>query len=295
MYSNLIRKIKAKLFGKTKLMQRMLYEKRNLFVPSKLFNHKHPILINSVPKSGTNMIKNIIYSVPRTTPKGDLSMAATIADKTERFEYVKERITDKTPGAVYVGHIPYSKIFADWLKENNFKHIFIYRDPRDYAVSLYHYIMRNPTPRHAYYEMMNNQRNDHDRLMSSITGIGEGRKVYRLSPESLPNVKLVFDSYIDWLKDDVTFATKYEDFVGVNMRQEEILEKIKGILNYLEFNKADEINYSSKILKNGMDPKKSHTYRKGKAGTWKEEFTDEHIEAFKDVSGDLLTKLHYSW
>ena len=40
-------------------------------------------------------------------------------------------------------------------------------------------------------------------------------------------------------------------------------------------------------------PKKSHTFRSGKTGGWREHFNDEHKKLFKDVTGGLLVKLEY--
>jgi hypothetical protein len=42
-----------------------------------------------------------------------------------------------------------------------------------------------------------------------------------------------------------------------------------------------------------IQPKKSHTFRSGKTGGWREHFTDEHKKLFKDMTGDLLLKLDY--
>jgi hypothetical protein len=42
-----------------------------------------------------------------------------------------------------------------------------------------------------------------------------------------------------------------------------------------------------------IQPRKSHTFRSGKTGGWKQHFTDEHKSLFKDVAGDLLVKLGY--
>ena len=47
------------------------------------------------------------------------------------------------------------------------------------------------------------------------------------------------------------------------------------------------------ILIKAIQPKKSHTFRSGKTGGWKQYFTDEHRKLFRDVAGDLLVKLGY--
>jgi len=47
------------------------------------------------------------------------------------------------------------------------------------------------------------------------------------------------------------------------------------------------------ILAQAIRPRKSHTFRTGKTGGWREHFTVEHKNLFKDVAGDLLVKLGY--
>jgi hypothetical protein len=47
------------------------------------------------------------------------------------------------------------------------------------------------------------------------------------------------------------------------------------------------------ILIEAIQPGKSRTFRSGKTGGWREHFTDEHKQLFKDVAGDLLIKLGY--
>ncbi len=47
------------------------------------------------------------------------------------------------------------------------------------------------------------------------------------------------------------------------------------------------------ILVRTIQPKRSRTFRSGMAGGWREHFTDEHKQLFKDVAGDLLVRLAY--
>jgi hypothetical protein len=47
------------------------------------------------------------------------------------------------------------------------------------------------------------------------------------------------------------------------------------------------------VLIEAIQPKKSHTFRSGRTGSWKELFTDEHKKLFKDVAGDLVVQLGY--
>ena len=48
-----------------------------------------------------------------------------------------------------------------------------------------------------------------------------------------------------------------------------------------------------KHLANSIDPQRSPTFRSGKVGGWRAQFTPEHIQLFKEVAGDLLVRLGY--
>jgi hypothetical protein len=42
-----------------------------------------------------------------------------------------------------------------------------------------------------------------------------------------------------------------------------------------------------------IDPQRSPTFRSGKAGGWRKQFSPENKQLFKEVAGDLLIQLGY--
>jgi hypothetical protein len=251
----------------------------------------HPILVNSIPKAGTNLLLNIVLSIPNTRYVNDMSAAMACHDPNERALLLKRMITDLQPGSMYTGHIPHSAGIADWLAEQKIKQVFIYRDPRDITVSLYHYIMREVTPRHAYHDLYANFASDHERLMATIRGIGEGRYKYRHSAESNLNIQIYCEIFLDWLKDSNTHAIRYEDLVSSDRRTS--LKVVSGMLRFLGVTPRQELTAS--IFDHGKDPARSRTYRRGVHGSWKSEYSQQHIDAFRQVAGDLVERLGYSW
>jgi sulfotransferase 6B1 len=249
-----------------------------------------PVLVNSIPKSGTNLLKNIVFAIPNAHFVKDMSLASMIDMPKERLVYIKDRISDLSPGCVYTGHIPYSPAIADWINKQGIKQVFICRDPRDVTVSLYHYVMKEKPKRHAAYEMYAALGSDSERLLGSICGIGEGRTKYKLSPSSMPNIKMVFDAYEKWLSDENTFVIRYEDLTGADENRIGTIEKMLSFLG-VPFNQQLVEN----ILILGEDTGKSRTFRRGGSGAWKEEYSEIHIKAFRSIAGDLLDKWGYSW
>lgn len=258
-------------------------------------NFGQPILVNSIPKSGTNLLKNIVLSIPGSHLGVDLPLAHETTNGSECLDYIQQQVAKFSPGKIYVGHVPYSKEVSLWFKNNNVKQLFIYRDPRDVTVSLYHYIMRDKIPRHAYYSMYLKFKNDEERLRKAITGYGEGKKKFRVSSNSIPAIDIVYKTYAPWIqKSSPDFLSlRFEDLVSDNDMH---MTQIKNIVKFLNPKLIKDIALLKRISSRGMDPERSHTFRKGKINSWKEEYTQEHISAFRSVFDDsLLNEFGYDW
>ncbi|MEL6527919.1 MAG: sulfotransferase domain-containing protein, partial [Chloroflexota bacterium] len=158
-----------------------------------------PILVNSVPKSGTNLLKNIVHALPHVylQRNSDMSLAHEIVNDYDRLEYVQEHITDLRNGVLYTGHIPYAPVIHNWLNNHQFKHILIYRDPRAVTVSGYRYLEQfresDDARGHMYYELFEQFGSDSNRLLAYIEGVGKGKTDYHFSADSYPHIGLIFD------------------------------------------------------------------------------------------------------
>jgi len=253
-----------------------------------IIRHKYPVIINSVPKSGTNLLLNIVKQIPGTSLKGDFSLAGSY-NEDKRLHFILSIIKVLKPGSIYSGHVPYFKEYAEWLKKNRVKQIFIYRDPRDVTVSLYHYIM-NKVPKHDYFDLMTQYETDSQRLLAAIKGIGNGKENFELNNNSIPNIGLVFGAYSNWLSDENTICIPYEKLNDTD----EGIAFVKDLFEFLNINNTYSNTKAKEIWENGKNPSLSHTFRKGKSGNWRQEYQSNHIEAFSSVfSNELLEKYGY--
>jgi hypothetical protein len=57
-----------------------------------------------------------------------------------------------------------------------------------------------------------------------------------------------------------------------------------------------EVNVESiaAAMADNIDPTRSHTYRKGKSGGWREQFTAEHCRLFEKIAGDVMHKYGFT-
>ncbi len=258
---------------------------------------KKPIIVISIPKNGTNLIKMFLLSIPGMSSRTHFpSGIQSISNLKTTMDSNKKILLKAKPGEVYSWHLPYDKEFSKWLDDHNFKKIFIYRDPRDYAVSLLHFIMNNPPhlPPYPFLDMFSKLNSDDERLMACICGYGENAEKSIITENHLPNIKQIYNQYMGWINDDNTFCLKYEELCYSETSKEQMFKTSSNILHFLGLNpKITSDETLQELLTTGLDHKKSPTFRSGKIGAWKKCFSPNHIEAFHQISGSLLNQLNY--
>jgi len=160
---------------------------------------------------------------------------------------------------------------------------FIFRDPRDVAVSHVFYITEKEPDHihHHYYAHV--LTSFEERLKVSI----EGR------PEldfPFPNISARFEPFMPWLERPEVLALHFEDFI---LHKKETLGKVLDHAVARGFHYQVGRKSAIELLSSSIDPQSSPTFRSGKIGGWKDHFTPEHKMLFKQVAGDLLVKLGY--
>jgi hypothetical protein len=243
----------------------------------KRFTHRHTVVVNSIPKSGTNLLLNTVTSIPNSSRKGDCSYTQRYFEPDSKFDYIMTKIRELKPGFVYSGHIPYFERYDQWLKDNDIRQIFIYRDPRAIVISGFYYIMEMKKEKQVNYELLKNGTTNEDKVLDLIYGIGEGKNMLKAGEKDLAGIRHVFEGYLPWLSNERTLCIKYEDLVSNGPLCTE------KILAFLGFNDTFELSQAAAIFERGANPDRSHTYRKGGTEEWKKEFNSERQKAFLEV------------
>ena len=133
---------------------------------------------------------------------------------------------------------------------------------------------------HTYY---NSLPDFGERLKAAITGVDRDG-LYMVS------VRQRYEVVFRWLEQAHVMCIRFEDLI--NSRDQTLnamLDEIESTGYKIPTGRAKAME----ILVGVIQPKKSHTFRLGKTGGWKEHFTVEHKKLFKDVAGDLLVRLGY--
>ena len=250
------------------------------------FNEAPPVFSNAKAKSGSHLLLQVMNGFTQIMPYAyvDADPVRTVTND-GRHRTQAEILADLKglPRGVigwgYVGPSPENVAFLCQPDRLNY---FIYRDPRDVLVS-HVFFATNMYEEHGMHEYYKSLPDFGERLKVAITGIErDGMRMV--------SVKQRYESVFRWRELPYVMCIRFEDLI--NNRD--------ATLNAM-LNEVEKTGYKIPTLREealsvsveAIQPKKSHTFRSGKTGGWKEHFTEEHKKLFKEVTGDLLVKLGY--
>jgi hypothetical protein len=213
-----------------------------------------------------------------------------LASMTSSFVFRERTIAESlaeikafVPGEIIRGHLFYDPRIAEALKARGVIHYFIYRDPRDVAVSEAHYLQRmNPWHRlHRHFKNLS----DEQAIDLAIRGL-DGK----FPSLNYPDIARRFQRYAGWLRDPNTLAIQFED-----LRSERQVESIRAMIAFYH-EQSPQIEGLEEITSGcvaAIKPCKSHTFRNGRQGGWRTAMSPANIATFKEVAGELLIELGY--
>jgi len=248
-----------------------------------------PILVNSFPKSGTHLLLQVVEAIPsyRNYGKFIASMPSVTFRERDSHKTVK-LINSLVPREIACAHLFFSPLYEDVLKKLNVIHFFIYRDLRDVAVSEAFYLseMNRWHRLHKYFKSLDSLE---DKILFAIKG-----NEFLETPYDYPNIKERFERYKGWLYSPFVLKIKYEELVSEESKTNTIARIMKYYLHRTSKSISNE-KISSLVQKAiiNINPKKSHTFRKGGKGNWKKFFTEKLKKAMKETAGELLIELQY--
>jgi hypothetical protein len=240
---------------------------------------------NAMPKSGSHLLAQVLYGLTELGPFVDPGFPPVNRDEANQplsEEKVFKGIYRMRPGDIRYGYIHAKEPYLSLLTQSEQATIFIYRDPRDMLVSHVFYAtdLYEGHGMNRYYAQLDSME---ARLNAAIEGVAD--------PEfALSSVRERYDSYLGWLAQPDVFCLRFEDLI---LERDATLAKILGYLEVRGLNLQIPREQAIDMLKSGISPQKSGTFRKGQPGNWREHFTATNIARFKEVSSDLLLQLGY--
>lgn len=251
------------------------------------------VLCNSYPKSGTHLLSQILLETKGAEYWNDIISVQSLSGVMNSRKHLRWKLKSAPGGSLVRSHLMHDPVVLDILSSRSMKKFFIYRDLRDVAVSHANWVLKEPR---IYLHQIYKQLPSFEACLSaSIVGTPIGSPF--ASNLSQPSIAQDFQRWKGWLHDETTFAVRFEDLVGGRGggNEKKRLESIDRIFDHLELSMS-LIDIEKGFSSEKIDPRKSHTFRKGNKGgigTWREKFSEKNKEEMKAVAGDLLIELGY--
>lgn len=264
--------------GKT--IQAMLHWKRLAF------DDAPPIFGNSKPKSGSHLLLQILNGFTQIMPYKyvDADPIRTIerGGRRKGKEEILNELKQIPRGVIGWGYVEASSENVVFLCQPGRVNYFIYRDPRDMLISQV-FFATDMYEEHGMHEYYKSLPDFGERLKVAITGIDRDGL-------HMVSVKQRYEGVFQWLQQKNVMCIRFEDLIN---NRDATLNTMLDEVEKTGYKIPIPREKSIPILVRAIQPKKSHTFRSGKTGGWREHFTEEHKKFFKDVAGDLLVRLGY--
>lgn len=241
---------------------------------------------NSKPKSGSHLLLQILNGFTRIMPYKyvEAEPIRTIRKDGGR-RTADDILTDLLhlpDGVIGWGYLEASRENISFLCQSNRVNYFIYRDPRDMLVSQV-FFATDMHEEHGMHNFYNSLPDFSERLKVAITGIDRDG-LYMVS------VKRRYEGVFVWLETPGVMCIRFEDVINHrDATLHSMLDEVEKTGYRIPTPREEAIS----ILVEAIQPRKSHTFRSGKTGGWREFFGEEHKVLFKEVAGDLVVKLGY--
>lgn len=226
----------------------------------------HYLLCNTIPKSGTNLILQMVGATKHINHR---TMGAA-GNPRRSFQEIGEEIMDTCiEHHRIVGHIPYSDGLLGLCRSLGIKMILLARHPGDVIVSHMEHVKKFPTSTLNY----------------NINGVFLAERPDPID-DLMDNIVQRYWDFLGWkyAKDYPVLYLTYED---LQLRLAQSILKIRTFAP-LVFKYEPLLSMVSRI-----DPNESPTFRKGLVGDWVNVFTKEQKERFDNLEGmkELLKAL----
>jgi len=250
------------------------------------FEEAPPIFGNSKPKSGSHLLLQILNGFTRIMPyryvEADPVRTITKEGRRKTHGEILGELENLPRGVIGWGYVEATKENVSFLTGSGRVNYFIYRDPRDMLVSQI-FFATDMHEEHGMHDYYNSLPDFSARLTVAITGIDRDGL-------HMVSVRQRYEGVFQWLETPGVMCLRFEDLIN---NRDATLNAMLAEVEKAGYHIPTPREQALSILVEAIQPRKSHTFRSGKTGGWREHFTDEHKTLFKDVAGDLVVRLGY--
>ncbi len=254
-----------RIINRFKKEYKKILKKRSRRIPKLT---ERDVFLVSYPRSGNTWVRFLIANAIK--PENFVIDFHNVQEFVPEIGRDNDVISRLTPPRVIKSHALYQPSYP--------KVIYLVRDGRDVYVSYYYYRLKLLKDGTSFSDFLRWKDHFPSPWAKHVQSWYEKTK-------HQPNILYV--RYEDLLKDTETEMGRMMDFIGLEISQE-------------IFKKAIEDSSFDRMKK--IDKEKGRKYnptgvkdfvRKGKAGTWRKEFSPDDINIFKETAGEMLIKMGY--
>lgn len=240
------------------------------------YRRRPPIVVNSLPKSGTHLLMQIAQAMPDRRYFGAfIAQAPSLTLRGRSQADIDGLVSRIVPGEVLGAHLHYTPETAAALARVNAIHLFIWRDPRDVLLSEAHYLAEM-NPWHAMHKTFKALPDPESRVRLAITGSGDGR---------YPGAEERIGAYMGWLTAPGCIGLRYEDLVSPETQERECRRVLDA---YAASSGGGAGLPAVRDLITAIDPKRSHTFNRGGIARWRKEMSGENLALCRERLGPWL-------
>lgn len=264
-----------------------------LLFPWMLFSELSPFTLITMPKGGSHLCIKALHQM-------------TESPAVWHTYFPSSRCIPPEKGFLYTHFCLSKELEEHYQKLPQLKKIIAIRDLRDVTVSIVSQIKKAPWPG------MDAKLRKHflalpfdEQLFFVMNYEYDIHVVAKTAPNSnqVSLIRIV-EQVLEYMKDSNNLIIRYEHLVGAEGGGSMALQinELRKISEFIGANLSDHKLYdiASKLYGNFFDPFTKgdfvhfqSTFAKGKIGSWKEVFTEEHKSVFKEKFGEALIELGY--
>ena len=218
-----------------------------------------PVFLNSIPKSGTHLMANILDAVPGLRFSGlhlatiDIGRGDNSVVDEARFSALHARIRR---GQYFTGHVPFSTPLADHLAASETHVIFMYRHPFDVALSSVDFIEKRGNP--IFRDLFFREATSHEKRIEFALFGG----VDKVSGGWVPSVAEQLARHEGWLTSENVISVRFEDLRGSPAVARSTLGRLITAIG---------VDIEPDRLLAAAGHRRSATMNRGEAGRWQAE------------------------
>jgi hypothetical protein len=250
------------------------------------FNEAPPIFGNAKPKSGSHLLLQILGGYTRIMPcryvHAEPIRTITKSGERRTEQSIRDDLARIPAGVIGWGYLEPTPANVSLLCTPDRVNYFIYRDPRDMLVSHIYFAtdMHEDHGMHAYYKSLPDFG---ARLKVAISGIDAGAI-------KMVSIRQRYEAVLRWLQQPTVMCIRFEDLL---LRRDATLAAMLDEVERTGYQIPTPRPKALQVLVDAIQPRRSRTFRSGKAGGWREHFSPEHKRQFLEIAGDLLIRLGY--